>query len=143
MKSFSIGTSKREALVVTVINYERPPTGEFSDDNWLLCEVSVHAGAFRGKFSANFLTSELEGLLQGLSKLHQVLHGEYSFEPMEGQLVLKAKCDALGHVEILGEAMDQAGIGHTLSFSLSLDQTYLSETLRQLSDVARAFPVRA
>lgn len=143
MKSFAIGGNSEEAVVVTVLNYERPPTGEYYDDNWLFCEVSVHAGAFRGKFNANFLTSELAHLLQGLAKLHQQLSGEYSFEPMEGQLLLKAKCDSLGHLEIEGEAMDQAGVGHTLSFSLSLDQTYLSETLRQLSDVALAFPVRA
>jgi hypothetical protein len=143
MKSFAIGTNKRETVALTVLNYERPPVGEFYDDNWLLCEVSVQVGAFSGKFQANFLTSELEELLQGLGTLHQELRGDYIFEPMEGQLVLRASCDNLGHIHITGEAMDQAGIGHRLTFGFSLDQTYLHATLRELSDVVRTFPVRA
>jgi hypothetical protein len=142
MKSFTIGTSEREMVTLTVLNYERAPVGEFYDDNWLLCDVSVSAGVFRGKFQANFLTTELADLLQGLGTLHRELRGDYTFEPMEGQLVLRASCDNLGHIHITGKAMDQAGIGQKLSFSLSLDQTYLSETLRELSGVVRAFPVR-
>jgi len=143
MKSFAIGTNKREMVAITVLNYERSPVGEFYDDNWLLCEVSVQVGAFSGKFQANFLTSELEGLLQALRKLHQELRGDYIFEPLEEQLILRVSCDNLGHIQIDGEAMDQAGIGHKLTFGFSLDQTYLSATLRELSDVVQAFPVRA
>ena len=143
MKSFAIGTSKTETVALTVLSYERPPVGEFYDDNWLLCEVSVRAGAFSGKFQANFLTSELEELRQGLGTLHRELRGGYTFEPMEGQLILRVSCDNLGCIHIAGEAMDQAGIGHKLTFKLSLDQTYLAESLRELSDVVRAFPVRA
>jgi hypothetical protein len=143
MKSFAIGTSKNEAVSLTVLNYMQPLVGNFYDDNWLLCEVSVQAGAFSGKFQANFLTSELEDLRQGLGKLHKELRGDYVFEPMEGQLVLRVSCDSLGHIHVAGKAMDQAGVGHALSFNLSVDQTYLAETLRGLSDVVRTFPVRA
>jgi hypothetical protein len=143
MKSLVIGTNEREMVKLTVLSYERAPIGEFYDDNWLLCEVAVNAGAFRGKFQANFLTSEFAELLQGLGTLHRELRGDYTFEPMEGQLVLHVSCDHLGHIHFTGTAMDQAGIGHRLTFSLSMDQTYLSETLRELSDVVRAFPVRA
>ena len=113
MKSFAIGTNKRETVAVTVLSYERPPVGEFYDDNWLLCEVSVQVGAFSGKFQANFLTSELEGLLQGLDTIHQELRGDYTFQPMEGQLVLRASCDSLGHIHIAGEAItDSQPTGH-------------------------------
>ncbi|MCL2310270.1 MAG: hypothetical protein FWC42_08385 [Proteobacteria bacterium] len=143
MKSFSIGTSDSERVTLTVLGYEQPPTGEFYDDNWLLCEVSVQAGAFCGKFQARFLTSELEQLLQGLGALYRDLHGDYTFEPLERQLILRASCDNTGHIHIDGEAVDQAGHGHRLTLWLSQDQTYLSSTLRELSDVVRAFPVRA
>lgn len=142
MKSFSLGTSDSEMVTLTVLDYELPPAGEFYDDNWLRCEVSLHAGAFCGTFSANFLTSELEQLLQGFGTLYQNLRGNYTFEPLERQLVLRASCDNTGHIHIVGEAMDQVGIGHRLTFWFSLDQTYLSSTLRELSDVVRAFPVR-
>lgn len=143
MKSFTIGTAGSEAVTLTVMDYERPPAGEFYDDNWLRCEVSVQAGAFYGKYQANFLTSELGDLFQGLTRLHDELRGSYAFEPMEGQLVLRASCNSLGHVHFSGEAMDEAGIGHRLRFVLSLDQTYLAKSLGELSEVVRTFPVRA
>jgi len=142
MKSFSIGTSNSETVTLTVLNYELTPVGEFYNDNWLFCEVSVQVGAFHGKFQANFLASELAQLLQDLETLHQNLRGDYTFEPLERQLVLRASCDNTGHIHIVGEAMDQVGIGHKLTFGFSLDQTYLSSTLRELSDVVQAFPVR-
>ncbi|MGY1426494.1 WapI family immunity protein [Lysobacter sp. A289] len=143
MKSFAIGSSEDETVSLTVLNYMQPLAGNFYDDNWLLCQVAIRAGAFRGTFQANFLTSELEGLRQGLENLHKELRGDYVFDPMEGQLVLRAACDSLGHIHIAGKAMDQAGIGHGLSFKLSVDQTYMAETLRELSSVVRTFPVRA
>ena len=143
MKTFSLGANQSENVSFTVLTYLLPATGEYYDDNWLLCEIAITAGAFRGKFQANFLTSELGGLLRGLTKLHDELRGEYVFEPMEEQLILKVTCDSLGHFVFACVAMDEAGIGHTLSFELSLDQTYLGATLRDLSDVVRAFPVRA
>ncbi|MBB2495821.1 WapI family immunity protein [Aquipseudomonas ullengensis] len=143
MKSFAIGANDGESVALTVLNYERPRTGEFYDDNWLLCEVTVRAGSFKGTFQANFLTSELVDLLQGLRKISAELRGEYNFEPMEGQLVFRASCDSLGHIHVSGKAMDQAGIGHTLGFGFSLDQTFLSATLHELSDLVQAFPVRA
>lgn len=143
MKSSSIGSSKDESLEITVLNYERAPVGEFHDDNWLHCELSIRAGAFRGEFHANVLTSELQDLLQGLTRLHRELSGDFAFESMEQQLMLKAMCDSRGHLKMEGRVMDQAGVGSTLSFIFQLDQTHLSETLRQLSEVARAYPVRA
>ena len=125
MKSFAIGNSRDETVTLTVLNYMQPLVGNFYDDNWLLCEVSIQVGAFSGKFQANFLTSELEGLWQSLGKLYKELRGDYVFEPMESQLVLRASCDSLGHIHISGKAMDQAGIGHTLSFNVSVRPSHL------------------
>ncbi|MDR2626157.1 MAG: hypothetical protein LBC37_07485 [Zoogloeaceae bacterium] len=142
MKSFAIGSHEKQAVTITVLGYERPPSGEFYDDNWLLCEVSVRVGAFSGKFQAHFLTAELEALGRGLGKLHQELRGSYAFEPMEGQLVLRASCSHLGHIRITGVAMDEVGIGNKLAFDFSLDQSYLTTILRALSDVVQTFPVR-
>ncbi|GHT95419.1 hypothetical protein AGMMS49545_18370 [Betaproteobacteria bacterium] len=132
-----------ETVTLTVLDYERPSVGSFYNDNWLLCEVLVRAGAFFGKFQANFLTSEIEDLWQGLSTLHRTLRGEYTFAPLEGQLVLRASCDHLGHIHLSGEAVDHVGTGHRLIFAFAFDQTYLVKSLHELSDVVHAFPVRA
>jgi hypothetical protein len=142
MKSVTFGPQERERLTISVLSYACPATGQFYDDNWLVAEIRVRAGAFRGKFQANFLTSELVDLHAELARLYTQLHGGAAFEPMEGQLNLKFSCDNLGHIHVAGLAMDEAGIGHRLTFSLSFDQTYLAATLQELSEVVRAFPVR-
>ena len=142
MKSFVLGAEKTEQITVSVMSYERPASGEYYDDNWLSCEVAIRAGAFRGKYAANFLTSELLGLAQELERLYRDLSGEVTFNPMEGQLRLKFTCDNLGHIHVSAKAMDEAGIGHTLTFSVSFDQTYLAASLASLKGVTNAFPVR-
>jgi hypothetical protein len=142
MKTFEIRSNERNSVAVTVAGYERPISGEFYDDNWLQCEVSVHAGAFSGNFQASFLTSELETLGQALAELHRNLAGDYSFEPLEAQLLLRISCDKLGHLLIAGEAIDQPGVGQKLKFEFSMDQSYLTATLMQISDVMQTFPIR-
>ena len=142
MKSFVLGAEDTEQITFTVINYERPASGEYYDDNWLSCEVQVRAGAFHGKYAANFLTFELTNLLEGLDHLYRDLKGSFEFESMESQLDLNFLCDNLGHINVACVAMDQAGIGHALHFSFNFDQTYLAKMLEQLRQVVNAFPVR-
>lgn len=140
--SFTLGAGPQEAVTVSVIGYAYDPTGETYGDNWLRCEIEMHAGAFSGRFPANLLSHELLDLLRGLGGLHETLRGEYAFEAMEGQLAFKATCGSLGHLAIEGRAKDDPAFGHTLTFGFSLDQTYLAQTLRQLAEVMRTFPVR-
>ena len=142
MNSFVLGATQSEQVTVSVISYERPASGEFYEDNWLSCEVHIHAGAFKGKYSANFLTSELHGLHNDLERLYQDLKGSVAFEPMEGQLELKFSCNNLGHIHVSGIAMDQAGVGHALHFTLSFDQTDLAKSMNGLRELVHAFPVR-
>ena len=142
LKSFVLGVENTEQITLTVINYERSASGEHYDDNWLSCEVQVRAGAFHGKYTANFLTFELTKLLEKLDRLYRDLKGSVVFEAMESQLELKFSCDNLGHIHVSGIAMDQVGIGHALHFSFNFDQTYLAKALEQLRQVVQEFPVR-
>ena len=142
MKSVVIGAEEHERVELTVLGYERQATGEFYDDNWLSCEVRVQAGAFGGKYSASFLASELSQLHQSLECLYRNLKGSVRFESMESQLELQFTCDSLGHIAVLGTAMDQAGIGNKLSFSVSFDQTFLQRLVQELRQVVQAYPVR-
>lgn len=142
MKSFVLGADGNERVELTVLSYERPASGEYYDDNWLSCEVKVQAGAFSGKYSASFLTSEVHRLNEDLQHLYRELKGEVVFESMEGQLELSFSCDNLGHIRVSGTAIDQAGIGHKLCFTLLFDQTCLAKSLAGLTEVVGAFPVR-
>jgi hypothetical protein len=141
--AFSIGGSERNNVTVEVLNYERPASGEYHDDNWVNVAVSVSAGAFTGNFAASFLTEEFVAFRSQLRELYKTLKGEATFTTMEGQLTLNLVGDGRGGITLKGEALDQPGIGNCLIFELALDQTYLASTLDGLDQVIDVFPVRA
>jgi len=142
MKSVAFGGQEHERVEISVHGYERPPRGEYFDDNWLRVGVSIHAGAFSGGFGAAFLTAELESFHEQLSSLHETLKGEARFQTLEEQLSLVLKGNGLGHIELAGEALDQPGIGSRLCFTISLDQSHLRSSLESLRAVLATFPVR-
>jgi hypothetical protein len=55
---------------------------------------------------------------------------------------MKIQGDGLGHFEAECQAMDQAGVGNSLEFRLSFDQTDIPAILKGLDRVKEAFPVR-
>lgn len=141
--SFTLGPAQGDHIAIHAYAYERTPSGEFYDDNWLSCEVDIRAGAFAGRYPASVLTADFDDLRQDLERLHRDLQGTASFEPMEHPLRIDFRCDGLGHVHATGIAMDQPGQGQALHFSLSFDQTELGEALVGLQSIMQAFPVRA
>ncbi len=141
--AFSLGGSKHERVEVIVSGYERQPTGDYHDDNWLSVEVSLSMGGFKGRFHASFLTDELMGFRDQLAVLYKTLKGEAKLVTMETQLLLNLSGDGRGGISLKGEASDQPGIGNRLLFDLDLDQTQLATTLRELDAVLERFPVRA
>jgi hypothetical protein len=139
---FSFGHSEHERIEIDVIRYERSPTGEYWDDNWLVVEVRVNAGGFRGKISATFITTEFVEFLSDLRPLFETLKGEAKFETMEGQLSLQLVGNGNGGIELCGEILDQSGIGNRLNFILRFDQSQLKTAVRELEQVVSQFPVR-
>jgi len=141
--SFSLGESKHERIEITISGYERQPTGDYHDDNWLTVEVSLAVGGFRGRYSASFLTEELVSFRDQIAALYKSLSGEAKLITMENQLFLALTGNGRGGVSLKGEAWDQPGVGNRLEFRLELDQTYLASTLAELDAVIERFPVRA
>jgi len=142
MQSFVFGGEKHERLEIAVHGYERGATGDYHDDNWLSVEVSIRSGAFQGRFQAAFLTGELEAFHDQLVLLHQTLRGKAEFRTLEEQLTLSLTSDGRGHMQLSGEALDQAGIGNRLIFGILLDQTQLQSSVQSLAAVLAAYPVR-
>jgi len=131
-----------EHLRIDVLGYERAPVGEYFDDNWLSVGVAIKAGGFTGSFSASFLTGELEGLHQEAIKLYDSLTGRAEFKTLEEQLGFDLVGDGLGHIRLTGNAQDIAGLGNTLAFTFTFDQTQLRSTVQGLTRVLSAFPMR-
>ncbi len=143
MEAFAFGGQERERLEVAIAGYERPPTGDYYDDNWLTADISVHCGAFQGRFAAALLTHELATFHEQLAALYQSLSGSATFSTLEGQLALSVSGDGRGHMLITGEATDQPGSPQRLAFEIAIDQTQLRQSLHGLAAVLGAYPVRS
>jgi len=139
---FSFGQSEHERIEVDVVRYERSPTGDFYDDNWLTVKILVQAGGFRGKADAAFLTSEVAEFSSNVRTLFETLTGTVEFQTLEGQMSLVLVGDGKGHIELTGEVEDKPGIGNRLRFVLQIDQSQLGQSLHELEGVATKFPVR-
>ena len=139
---FSFGEAERERIEVDVMSYERPASGEYSDDNWLSISITVRVGGFSGRVRASIVTDELVRFAEALHRLYEQLTGSAEFTTLEGQLSLTLTCDSRGHITVRGEVLDQAGIGNRLSFHLDPDQSFLQQSIRELDAVIGAFPVR-
>ena len=111
------------------------------DRNWIKTKVIVKGGAFSGKFVADFMTTDFELLKREFKKLDKDLNATAKFEPLEKQLRLIISGDGLGHFEVKCIAQDQPGIGRTLSFILSFDQTELARLINELDKITKAFPI--
>jgi len=143
MHQFTLGGDQHERVTVVVTGYERQPTGDYHDDNWLNTEVELMVGAFRGRYQFSTQASEFESFLAQLSALYPSLVGVAEFFTLEGQLALRLEGNSGGAIELTGVAVDVPGTGNRLSFSLSLDQTNLKQAIGGLARVVEAFPVRA
>ena len=134
MIAFQIGGKEADFVRVTI-------TCD-NEDGWLSADVKIAVGNFRGDYAAFFNTFAFSEFASQLAVLDRTLSGSAKFTSLEGQLELALKCDALGHISVHGEAMDNAGTGNKLLFDLNIDQTHLSETLNSLKATLKKYPVR-
>lgn len=141
--TFSFGQPDEERIEIDVLRYERAPVGEYHDDNWLTSQIRLRAGGFRGNVDASILTDELAGFLTELRPLYGALRGTAEFSTLENQLHLTLTGDGKGHIELVGEAADQPGVGNRLHFTLQFDQSQLKASIRELERVIEEFPIRA
>jgi hypothetical protein len=141
--TFSFGQTQHERIEIEVFRYERSPVGEYYDDNWLIVQVRVWVGGFRGKVDCTFITEELVAFLTQLRLLYQSLLGTAKFTTLEEQLYLRLTGDGKGHIELSGEIADQPDIGNRLHFTLHFDQTQLGVSIHELERVTSTFTVRA
>jgi hypothetical protein len=137
-----LGADRAEQLSVLVTRREFPDASDYWDGNWVYATIRIRAGAFRGEYEALLRTNELASFKDQLGTLHAALNGSATFETMEHWLRLDIQGDGRGHFLAKCEARDQPGIGNTLHFELTFDQTELPPVLEALSEVVRAFPVK-
>ena len=141
MIGFRIGRNNSEYLNVQITGRSHPGSQDYWDGNWVSADIEIDAGSFRGRYGAYLRAEELKDFRDALARLYSFDSKEAKFETMEGQLIIRVTGNGLGHFVAECEALDQAGIGNRLIFSLEFDQTEIPEMLKGLDVVAREYPV--
>lgn len=91
--------------------YERTPTGDYHDGNWLSVTVTVTVGAFDGTLPATVLNGEESVAFRNeLKKLHEILRGDAKFTTLEDQRSLELSGNGRGQILLKGYALHRAGM---------------------------------
>jgi hypothetical protein len=129
--------------LIIEVHYRSYPLAEDRwDGNWLNSAVEVRAGEFTGRVSCYLRADEFVRFRDELRKLYEALEGRAVFTTLENQLKLTLVGDGSGRIDLEGLLRDQAGLGNTLDFHFSLDQTYLPAVLARLDALLLSFPAR-
>lgn len=110
-KKFTFGQSVHEQIVVDVQSCERPVSGDFYDDNWLVIGISVSVEVSQAKQEPQFLQKRLGSFSEQLHVHYDCITGSAEFSTLEGQLSLKLSGDGSGNIKLDGKASDAAGLG--------------------------------
>jgi hypothetical protein len=136
-----IGDPDGQRVLIQPQGRQHPGLFDYWDGNWIVCDIQLHAGGFRGGFQASLRSEEFEAFLAELRVLADTPEGTAAFSAVEGQLALTLAGDGRGRVRVTGEAQDEAGIGNRLHFEFEIDQTSLPRINEGLMHLLRAFPV--
>jgi hypothetical protein len=130
-----------EFLKLSVAGRSHSDCNDYWDGNWLRATVDVRASGFRGSVDGDIRAGELVAFCGQLAQLQKSLQGVAGYDTLADWLSIRATGDGLGHIEIRCVVLYQPGIGNKLEFTLASDQTFMKQTIDQLTEATKAFPV--
>jgi hypothetical protein len=136
-----IGDGGVQHVLIRPVSRSSPGLFDDWDGNWIVCEVDIAAGGFRGRFNADLRSEEFHAFMGQMLELERAIDGAATFTTMEGQLALSLSPGSNGRVRVAGEAVDTAGGGNRLTFGFDIDPGGLSEISRSLGYLLAAYPV--
>jgi hypothetical protein len=131
-------------LELSVAGYEREPSGEQYDDNWLTGGVDLKVlqppiATFTAKCDVAWQTTDLLRFQETLRTLLDDLSGVATLSTAEDQVELTVRLESgKGTVEGRVEAHSIA----VVEFEATTDQSFLKQTLAELRQVTTAYPFR-
>jgi hypothetical protein len=129
-------------IVIEISGYENPKAPDSSDANWLSCTVVLRIGPFSGSIAASFTTQDFARFFNEIGTALHTFSGVASFLTDEDTLRLILKFEKTGRVHISGVAQDLGPPKASLTFSFESDQSFLTQTCRQLEKVTHNFPIK-
>jgi hypothetical protein len=130
------------SLIVHVSSYERPGANDPDDANWLTSDAAIKVGVFSGEFRFALTTHDLIDFHEALKTGLSTLSGVVPFRTTERDIALEIIFDQRGTAAIKGSVEPQTSLEASLCFRFDTDQSYLTQTLRQLEAVLRKFPLK-
>jgi len=138
---FSIETESSYIKIIPEL-FTYPNSNNGWDSSWITSFLEIKAGAFSGRYKADFRNHDFITLKKELEYLYDHLESSARFDPLESYLNITFRGDGLGHIEVFCEASDNPGTAPTsIEFYMSIDQTYLQSLIRQLDSIVNEFPL--
>ena len=106
MVSFVLGHDAGDYLRIDVSSRENPRALDSDDGNWLVAQVSVAAGPWKGSYRANLRAEEFRSFRDELRTLYDDPGANAAhFESLEAVAELSVeRKDLLGHITVNGRA---------------------------------------
>ncbi len=135
--------SQHEGVTVSVGDDQLPDS-----EGWVDSEVMVRAGAWSGRYGAQFLKDDFSLFVRGLAALEErFVRGLAALEEPPPSAVLASTdgyldltltaSSKLGHVAVSGEAWGTPRYGAHLELSFEIDQTYIKPILVSVEALLR------
>ena len=132
-------------IKIDVQGYEQPETSDEDDANWLIARCNVAVAEFSCTIKLSLVTRDFVEFLAQLEKAVDSLKGTAAFTTLGEGLDIEIKFTHAGHADLLGRARSQQSLvpdQSVLSFSFETDQSFLSQTVRELRGIVTQFPIR-
>lgn len=148
MKSVRIGGNLEHVTInlgerspdAATIDRSRLAEYGYWDSNWVIADIEIAAGGFRGYYRASLFRTDFPHFRDALRNLYSFESNRGRFETMECQLSIEIQGDRRGNFEATCVARDAAD-GNRLEFKIRFDQTYIPRMLTELDAIIGAYPV--
>lgn len=134
--------SESHKIRIDIISRPYENADNIWDLNWLVTDLEIKIPGFTAKYSLYTTTNDFVRFYEELSNLHQSLEGKAEFVTIESGIYLKATIERkTGKLIWNVESQYPQRDGAILEFEFQSDQSYIYETIRELKDIIKQYPV--
>jgi hypothetical protein len=135
-----LGDPRSEHVRLTAFGRERPASGDYDDDNWLIGRVALAVSGFRADYPASLRSDDFDQLRKILRSIRSPGSDGLNWEPMEPWIELTFATGG-DVVEVRGVATERIGYGNSLRFVMPLSVVSIDRALDDLDELLTIFPV--
>jgi hypothetical protein len=139
-----IGHPSSDNIRLSVFGYMYPDSEDSDDGNWLISELEITSGAFKGIVGYDLLlrSGEFERFLKDIEPMYETLTGTAKYTTMEDWLEINVEGDGRGHIAATGFVIDRHINSNKLNFHINFDQTSLPQMIKGLKKLLEKYPPR-